>query len=352
MMGKNYVDMFEEKISIGEVLSDAENYATVIAAVEPLLRNLPAKYLCVVSKTNTISAEVLSNKISYSAPIIYQEANGYLKEPLLNMSPLVEQEYAKSISLDVIGAAIYHEYKNLSLSNFNLFNKTLGDIFLNEQPPVLMGGKLVLSNAFLIFIGIVVAIVIAVIVVAASSYFMIQNSQMNDEIAQMQSEISRIDAYIQKHKEVSSDEFDEGDEIRMGLLHNKNIYSYYSIVGTEIPKKLWLTHLDLGDKTTIEGQADNIESIYAFFRSIKDYNPTSDITLQNLGLATAHPKGFADVDEDILLTSLDADYYQFRISDAPVEKKSDDGDNNNKKSKKAKKAKKSSKSDVPLEIIN
>ena len=70
MMGKKYLDVFEEKISIGEVLSDAENYTTVISAIEPILKSLPSKYLCVVSKTNIISAEVLSNKIQYSAPII------------------------------------------------------------------------------------------------------------------------------------------------------------------------------------------------------------------------------------------------------------------------------------------
>ncbi len=347
MLGRNYVDIFEEKISIGDVLSDAENYATVIAAVEPLLKNLPSKYLCVVSKTNVISAEVLSNKISYSAPIIYQEANGYLKEPLMNLSPLVEDEYSKTISLDVIGAAIYEDYKNVSLLNFNLFNKTLGDIFLNEQPPEFFGGKIVLSNPFLIFIGIIAAAVIAVIVVSASGYFALQNSQMNDEISQMKAEINKIDEFIEKHKDISTETFDEGDEIRIGLLHNKNIYSYYSIVGTEIPKKLWLTHLNLGDNTTIEGQADNIESVYSFFRSIKDYNPSSDISLQTLGLATAHSKGFTDgeLDEDSLLTSLDADYYEFRISDA------EDKSAQKKKTKKSKKAKKSSNSDVPSETI-
>jgi hypothetical protein len=50
MQGRTYIDASEEKISIGEVLSDAENYATVIAAVEPIITKMPAKYLCIVSK--------------------------------------------------------------------------------------------------------------------------------------------------------------------------------------------------------------------------------------------------------------------------------------------------------------
>ena len=122
--------------------------------------------------------------------------------------------------------------------------------------------------------------------------------------------------------------FDEGDEIRVGLEHNKNIYSYYTIIGTEIPKKLWLTHIKFGDKTTIEGQADNLESVYAFFRSIKDYNPESEIKLQKLGLASSSQPQILDdsnpdFETDSILTSMNADFYEFRISDEPEVKKED-----------------------------
>ena len=89
MSGNNYVDAFEERISIGEVLGDAENYSTVISAVSPLLKNLPSQYLCVVSKTNVISAEVLASKLNYSAPIIHQEANSFSNEALLDLSPAI-----------------------------------------------------------------------------------------------------------------------------------------------------------------------------------------------------------------------------------------------------------------------
>ena len=40
MSGRNYVDTYEERISIGEVLGDAENYGTVVSAVSPILKNL------------------------------------------------------------------------------------------------------------------------------------------------------------------------------------------------------------------------------------------------------------------------------------------------------------------------
>ena len=127
MIGKNYIDAFEEKISIGEVLGDSENYAAVIDTISPLLKNIPGKYLCVVSKTNVISAEILSGKLSYSAPIIYQEDNIYSKEAFLPTGPDVDPKMANSISLDVIAAGIYRDFGEYLDTQFNLFNKSLGE---------------------------------------------------------------------------------------------------------------------------------------------------------------------------------------------------------------------------------
>ena len=95
-----------------------------------------------------------------------------------------------------------------------------------------------------------------------------------------------IQQFLDHNKNISTELFNEGDEIRMGLAHSKAIYTYYTIVGTEIPQKLWLTSLNLSDTITIDGQADNLESIYSFFRNIKDYNPNSKIKLQKLSYAT------------------------------------------------------------------
>ena len=124
MNGRNYVDAFEERVSIGEVLGDAENYSTVISAVSPLLKNLPSQYLCVVSKTNIISAEVLASKLSYPAPIIHQEANSFLNEAFMDISPEVDESLAPIISLDIIGAAIYQDFLPYSSAHLNFFNKS------------------------------------------------------------------------------------------------------------------------------------------------------------------------------------------------------------------------------------
>lgn len=330
MNGKNYVDTYEERISIGQVLDDAENYSTVVGTVTPILKNLPSKYLCVVSKTNIISAEVLASKLSYTAPIIHQEANCFSKEAFLELGPEVDEKFANIVSLDIIGAAIYKDFEQYSDAHFNLFNKSLGDIYTSEQPPeIMLGGRtIVFTPQLLIFAFIVVAIVIILSTVGALLYYANLISTQQNKMAELNQKVQEINQFLKDNENVSSDLFDEGDEIRLGLAHNKNIYSYYTIVGTEIPKKLWLTHLKLSDKTTIEGQADNLESVYAFFRSIKDYNPNSDIKLQKLGLASktsftpieenvenGDNTNSQEFDTDSILTSLNADFYEFIISD-------------------------------------
>ena len=330
MIGKNYVDAYEEKISIGEVLGDAENYETVMSAVSPLLKNLPSKYLCVVSKTNVISAEVLASKLTYSAPIIHQEANNFSKEAFMDLAPGVNPELAQIVSLDIIGAAIYRDFEPLTSVNFNLFNKSLGDVYIMEQPPEIniAGRTIILSIENLIKTLLVIAIPTIVATLIGFVYLSSTINSQKSKIESLDKDIASIEKFLQENKDVSADLFDEGFEIKAGVESNKNIYSYYTIVGTEIPKKLWLTHLKLSDKTTIEGQADNLESVYAFFRSIKDYNPNSEIKLQKLGLASSSKIEMlndenAEFDTDSILTSMNADFYEFRISDEPEVTKSD-----------------------------
>ena len=162
MSGRNYVDTYEERISIGEVLGDAENYGTVVSAVSPILKNLPSKYLCVVSKTNIISAEVLASKLTYSAPIIHQEANCFSKEAFLELGPEVDEKFANILSLDVIGACIYKDFAQYTDAHFNLFNKSLGEIYTMDQPPELNlnGRTIVLTNGYLIKLLILLAVLI------------------------------------------------------------------------------------------------------------------------------------------------------------------------------------------------
>ena len=339
MIGDNYSDVFEENINIASVLGEDENFDIILTSVNPILKNLPAKYLYIVSNTDLISAEKLAGKISYSAPIAYQEANIFSSEAFISCSPEIAEETAKSISLNVIGTAIYKDFLPFACAKLNLYNRSLGEIYLNEQPPevVVKDKIIVLSSDILIKAFLIVFTVVFIPVITT---WCILNSSANKEqeqIDDLNTRIQEINRFLKENDKISAELFDEGDEIQAGLEHNRLIYQLYTIVGTEIPQKLWLTSLKLGNKFTIEGQADNLESIYGFFRSIKEFNPDSGVRLQKLGLATTG-KTNGNFDTDSLLTSLNADFYDFRISnDAEIaitgDSKQNNKNNNNENSK-------------------
>ena len=333
MQGASYVDCSEERITIGEVLEEEENYSAVENVVAPILKNIPSKCLYIVSKTNVISAAKLARRLTYSAPIIHQEDNFYNAEPFL-MPSNEEADVSNyiQVSLNVIGAAIYRDISEIVPLQFNLYNASLGDIYILEQPfSITFNNRQIvfsISNILkvaLIVVAIIIGVVLAVLVPINANI-----AQKEKELKKIELDIALIQKYLKANKSVSTNAFDEGDEVRIGIAHNKAIFSYYSIVGTEIPKKLWLTSLDLDKGVSIEGQADNLESIYTFYRNIKDYDAKSDVKIQKLILASnAKVTPLSDeevIESDSFITSANADYYEFRISDRsepkvqPVEK--------------------------------
>ena len=327
MQGKVYMDCYSMPLGIGEVLGEKENYETVLSAIAPILNRIPSQYLYIVSKTNLISAQELSKHVNYNSTILYQEASNLATEPFIDVD---EDIPLKNVSLDVIGAAIKKTFEKVSVANFILFNKELGDVFLSEQPPIIKLGnkKYELSIENMIKASIVYAVIFAVIFVMVFILMQSVISNKKKALDALTQDINTQQQFIDANKDfVSAKLFDEGDEIAIGLVNNKSIYTYYTIVGTEIPQKLWLTYLNLGGEgnTTISGQAENLESVYSFYRNIKDYDADSKLKLQRLNLATKSSSKSISPSEnfeaDSILTSLNADYYEFKISDAPEEEK-------------------------------
>lgn len=327
MQGKVYMDCYSVPLGIGEVLGEKENYETVLSAIAPILNRIPSQYLYIVSKTNLISAQELSKHVNYNSTILYQEASNLATEPFIDVD---EDIPLKNVSLDVIGAAIKKTFEKVSVANFNLFNKELGDVFLSEQPPIIkLGNKeYELSIENMIKASIVYAVIFAVIFVMVFILMQSVISNKKKALDALTRDINTQQQFINANKDfVSTKLFDEGDEVAIGLVNNKSIYTYYTIVGTEIPQKLWLTYLNLGGEgnTTISGQAENLESVYSFYRNIKDYDADSKLKLQRLNLATKSSSKSISPSEnfevDSILTSLNADYYEFKISDVPEEEK-------------------------------
>lgn len=331
LQGRNYIDYYEENISIGDILGEDENSSIIAGAINPIIKNLPSNCLYVISKTNVISAESVVKKLVYPTQIIHQNSNIYADEPFLNVSSMVKEEESKNITLEVIGAAIAKDFSNESSAALNLYNENLGDIYLMDQPlSIKLNGKKYEFSIENVILPSILIVIICILV--ACSIILPKNIAIGNfkkEIQDTDVKIAKIDKFL-KENDISDQLLDEGLEIKAGISKNKSLYKYYNIVGSEIPQKLWLTKLDFGEYITIEGQADNLESIYAFFRSIKDYSPQDKLKLQSLDIANnASFVTLSDeeaFDTESVITSMEGDYYEFRISNAPVKAKKENGD--------------------------
>jgi len=331
--GERLVEYKEEQLMY-DFSDTAGNCDMVAQAISPYFEKVPAKYLFVVSRTDCVSAEMLASKLKYNNAIIFLEANSFKKEGFID-APQLPADVAMNISLDVIGACLYNE----RYIHFNLFSPELGDVYWAQQPPQFKFGEttVVLSNDELVKWVVMFLLIILLPAAGIYYYFMTECGKLEEDYNVAKQKLVETQAKIKKYEGmVSAEKFSESDEIRIGVSKNTEIYNYFDLLGREMPKKLWLTSLTLSNShVELSGQADNIESIYTFFRNIKDAISGTPVKLQKLGLANAEgltapvlsdeelPENndmysFDENSNDIILSS-NADFYEFLISDKTAE---------------------------------
>ncbi len=334
--GTNLVEYKEEQL-VYDYADTASNCDMVASTMASYIEKLPAKYLFVVSRTDAVSAEMLSSKIKYNNPIIFLEANGFSKEEFIE-APALDPAEVRHISLDLIGACLYDE----SSLHFNLFCDELGDVYWSQQPPQfkLNGKTIVVTNELLTKWCIILLLLILVPVGFAYVYFNNEYNTISADYEAAKDKLKKTEEQIIKYESlVSTDVFSEQDEVRIGLVKNTAFYNYIDLLGRDTPSKLWLTSVIIDNYVKIEGRSGNIESIYTFFRNIKDSISETNVKLQKLSLATAEsadlpsdlellkdedlPENtdnagalgeFTENSNDIILSS-NADFYEFVISD-------------------------------------
>lgn len=324
----DFITEYHEEQIMFDFTDTIGNCDMVVSAMQSYLEKIPAKYLYVVSRTDNVSAEILATKLKFNQDIIFLEANSNRKDAFIDTHE-ISSEVHKNISPDVIGGCLYDE----ASIHFNLFTEELGDVYLDQQP--LQIGNVVLTTQLIVTWCVLVCALIAGPAIAGYLYFTGENAKIQENITAQETKLKTINAKIEKYAGlVSAETFDEASEIKVGLAHNTDIYTYVDLLGKDMPTKLWLTSFSLGNYIDIEGRADNIESIYTFYRNIKEVVSESPAKLQKLGLASDSANlnfqpedekelpengldGVPTFDEnsnDIILSS-NADFYEFIISD-------------------------------------
>ena len=125
-------------------------------------------------------------------------------------------------------------------------------------------------------------------------------------VSEINKKIETIDGEIQKISNMNnSNKFNEQATIKATLENNKTKLMSYSALGASVPQTLWITYFSAKNngQIDIQGQAESVEDVYAFFRNMKDSLINSNLRLHKLELASNNVDDL--VESDILSQGYD-----------------------------------------------
>lgn len=290
--GKKIISYTEEPLALKSFVDD-EIYNAIKASAQLTLSGLVANYLFIISETDLVSSEVLSMKLSSDCPVKFLECNKFAQNEILPVSLNILPKFALQITPEAIGSAAFFSC-NYPLK-LNIMQKEdegdISDISSGSDESIKVNiGKMefTLTKASLQKIFVILAVMLVLPLVGV--FFLLNNTLIPDEQSKLtnlgtkeQSFKTEIDTYNNAKKTVT---FDPKATIKDVIAKNKKKLAYYMALGVSIPNKLWITEYKLqGDsKVDIKGQSNNVESIYSFYKSLKQLVDNSDIRLYKLEL--------------------------------------------------------------------
>lgn len=312
MVDKKIMEYYEEPLALKSFVDD-EIYNAITTSAQLTLAGLPANHLFIVSETDLVSAEVLSIKINTESLVNFLECNKYSQDSMLPANLNILPNLALQMSPEAIGsaAAPFHDFP-LKL-NFiqGAEGSTSSAIDTSGTPKINLGNvELEITPEFVkklsILFGVIVVlpIFIAVLILEQSVIPKLQSDlqQLTDKITTANTEITKYN-----NAEASS-AFDVKTQINKIVDQNKIKLSYYSALGVSIPNNLWVSYYKTNEagKIDIKGRASNVESVYSFYKELKQMVNESDVRLYKLEVASE------SIDD--VIASGSPKYYEFEIT--------------------------------------
>ncbi len=282
MSGKNIIEYYEEPLPIKSYEGD-EIYDAIAESVKITLTSYPANYLYVVSDTDQVSAELLVSKLNTTCTVDFLENNSFKKQDSLIPTSLnIIPSYASKISLQAIGCAL------ASVSDFPLsFNFITSKEVVVDSCKIPIGEhEIVVTKASAIKFASIVAGIL-VLLVAIITFLMLPNAvktqqAKRDEITK---KVEALADELKNYDDVStSSVFDLKREVENGVKANRSKLMNYIAAGDSIPQNVWLTYfMTQGNGLVdIKGEATDVNSIYVFFKNMRDSLIGTKLKLQKL----------------------------------------------------------------------
>lgn len=314
MFEKKVMEYYEEPLALKSFVDD-EIYNAITTSAQITLAGLPANNLVIVSETDLVSAEILSMKISVESSVKFLECNKFVQNELLPVNLNILPKMALQITPEAIGAVIY-PFSDFPLK-LNLTREKDRDSTSFEEslecPRINVGNlEIELTPAFVKRFSLLISVIIVLpIIIAALLLNKVIVPKEQSKLDEINAKIEKVNEDIAKYNDTErSNTFDLKSTIEQIVEQNKTKLNYYSALGVSIPNKLWITYYTLNDmgKIDLKGKSNDVKSIYAFYKNLKQLINNSDIRLYKLEIASE------SIDDVVANTSSSPKSYTFEIT--------------------------------------
>lgn len=295
MTGGKLVEFVEEPIALRAFSSTEEIYTNLTELINETMQNYIANSILVISDSNEIDAELLSEKIEFHGQKHYLNQNkfasGQITETTLNVLP----NYISQITLYALGSCFPKnaDEKQMNLAIENIDSATNSTGITIEINGFQLEITKELSQAITIILALSIIIILGIIILA----FNHTNKSMETKISDLDVQFNTITqelATLKKQNENQTEEkiFDMTSTQEEIEKQNQQEILYYNALSFNIPHSTWITHfyVDANGAVAIEGKTSSTNNVYMFFKGIKSTIENSDLTLTKLKYST----GFED----------------------------------------------------------
>lgn len=316
MVDKKIIEYYEEPLALKSFVDD-EIYKAITTSAQLTLAGLPANHLLIVSETDLVSAEVLSLKIPFEGQISFLECNKYVQNDFIPVNLNILPNIASHLTPEAVGATVY-PFSDFKLK-MNLIQESelpsgtgdsdeviryhsinIGNVEVELTPDLIKKISLIIGGIIIVPM-IIISLLLNNLIIPAEQ----------TKLTNLELKISQTKEAIAEYSKAGKDEtFDLNATMDKIGLQNRNKLFYYSALGVSIPNKLWITYYmtNEADKVDIRGRSTNVESIYTFYKNIKQLVNNSDIRLYKLEISSE------SIDDVVGNISSGPKTYQFEIT--------------------------------------
>ena len=304
MNGNKLVDYYEEPLAIKSFTND-EVYLAISSAASSTLEHYPTPNLLIISETNEVSAELLSEKINFEGSIKYLDRNKYSDKAFMGIEFSVLQNYIPLISLESVGAATYN-YENYPIK-FNFLSEATGADLSGPLTLTLFGKEIEIDRkAIVTILGAVLGgliLVFGLIGFGLSSF----NKKMVTELEQLNQEQMTLESKIKESK-ISVDVADIYTVSQDIYTANKYEIALFNGLSVDIPPQVWIDsfYTNSDGEVVITGKSTGTEYIYTFFKGMKKRDPNVFISRLQLDYDETQPLNYTKNSNSILLFELNS----------------------------------------------